>query len=166
MSHRAESMPLSAAVANPLLPSAVKRRYMFCQIRSIWLGSWPTRPSEKSVFGRSLRSISMARAIKMAPPPPELVASPTPVIPSSVSISTNTHVHSGWALTSLALTSVIFILLSILRLHCLGRAHSDGILRRPCAAGVIITVCQTNHASQSPWATPPGSARKSSSRRS
>ena len=76
-------------MAKPLEPKVVNLLYIWCHILSIWLGSCPIRPSEKSSPSNVFFSTLIACAITIAPPPPELVHSPTPVIFSSVSTSTN-----------------------------------------------------------------------------
>ena len=111
MSHSAMSIPLSSVVTKPPKPPPpVNRRYSLCQMRSMYCGSWPMIDSLKSsVTVESRRNLAMF-ATTTLPPPPELVASPTPDTPSSVSILKNTNdLPRGSGLVTQTFKSVIFI---------------------------------------------------------
>ena len=114
MSHNAMSMPLRSVVTNPPKPPPpVKRRYNLCQMRSMYCGSSPMSDSRKSSPTVELRRKRAILPTIMLPPPPELVASPMPDIPSSVSILKKTKVRPrGSGLVTQTFKSVIFIVSS------------------------------------------------------
>ena len=114
MSQRAMSMPLSRVVTNPPNPPPpVNRRYSLCQMRSMYCGSSPMRDSRKSSPTVELRRKRAILPTMMLPPPPELVASPMPDTPSSVSILKKTNERPrGSGLVTQTFKSVIFIVSS------------------------------------------------------